>query len=141
MRAGSNNAEHLKTLKAKHPQVLLAPSILSFPLDSRLLLSLLSHCALQAETVLFDYDDLASCAAALRGVSRVFHITTYTVSMLEHSKLFVDAAKEAGVHHMVVSVPHPHNPQDTLFHPSPLHVMGARSRCSIWGWTCPAISR
>ena len=60
--------------------------------------------SVQLETVAFDYEDRSTYAAALRGVTSVLLVTTYTVDMLVHSKLFTDAAKAAGVKHMVVGI-------------------------------------
>lgn len=51
--------------------------------------------------VLLDLDQPEGFAAALRGVDRVFLLTGYTAAMLVQSKLFVDAAADAGVSHIV----------------------------------------
>ncbi len=48
-----------------------------------------------------DLDDPKTFALALAGVDRVFLLTGYTVGMLTQSKTLVDAAKKAGVSHMV----------------------------------------
>lgn len=48
-----------------------------------------------------DLDDPATFALALTGVDRVFLLTGYTVGMLTQSKTLVDAAKKAGVRHIV----------------------------------------
>jgi NAD(P)H dehydrogenase (quinone) len=51
--------------------------------------------------VAFDYDAPETLRPALEGVDAVFLITGYTVDMLVHSKRLLDAAKAAGVRHMV----------------------------------------
>lgn len=48
-----------------------------------------------------DLDDPATFALALTGVDRGFLLTGYTVGMLTQSKTLVDAAKKAGVRHIV----------------------------------------
>ncbi|MCB2408943.1 NmrA family NAD(P)-binding protein [Hymenobacter lucidus] len=48
-----------------------------------------------------DLDDPRTFALALAGVDRVFLLTGYTVAMLTQSKTLVDAAKKAGVRHIV----------------------------------------
>ncbi|MCC8408607.1 NmrA family NAD(P)-binding protein [Mucilaginibacter sp. UR6-1] len=48
-----------------------------------------------------DLDDPQTFALALAGVNRVFLLTGYTVGMLTQSKTLVDAAKKAGVSHIV----------------------------------------
>jgi NAD(P)H dehydrogenase (quinone) len=52
-------------------------------------------------TVLFDFDDESTHAAALNGIDRLFIVTGYTVDMLRQSKALIDAAKVAGVQHIV----------------------------------------
>ena len=53
------------------------------------------------EAVHLDLDDPSTFALALAGVDRVFLLTGYTVAMLTQSKTLVDAAKKAGVKHIV----------------------------------------
>ena len=53
------------------------------------------------DAVYFDLDDPETFAAALAGVDRLFLLTGYTVDMLVQSKTLVDAAKKAGVRHIV----------------------------------------
>ena len=53
------------------------------------------------ESAHLDLDDLATYAPALAGVERLFLLTGYTVAMLEQSKNLVDAARAAGVRHIV----------------------------------------
>ena len=53
------------------------------------------------DAVHFDLDDPQTFAAALAGVDRLFLLTGYTVDMLVQSKTLVDAAKKAGVRHIV----------------------------------------
>ena len=48
-----------------------------------------------------DLDDPRTFALALAGVDRVFLLTGYTVGMLTQSKTLIDAAKKAGVSHIV----------------------------------------
>lgn len=48
-----------------------------------------------------DLDDPRTFALALAGVDRLFLLTGYTVAMLTQSKTLVDAAKKAGVQHIV----------------------------------------
>lgn len=52
-------------------------------------------------TVIFDFDDESTHAAALRGIDRVLIVTGYTVDMLRQSKALLDAAKTTGVQHVV----------------------------------------
>lgn len=51
--------------------------------------------------VYLDLDKPQSFALALAGVDRVFLLTGYSVAMLTQSKTLVDAAKKAGVSHIV----------------------------------------
>lgn len=51
--------------------------------------------------VRLDYDDPTSIATALDGVDTLFLVTGYSVEMLLHSKLVLDAARAAGVGHVV----------------------------------------
>jgi NAD(P)H dehydrogenase (quinone) len=51
--------------------------------------------------VLFDYDREETMAPALEGVDSVFMLTGYTVDMLRQSYALVNAAKRAGVKHIV----------------------------------------
>lgn len=53
------------------------------------------------DAVHLDLDDPKTFGLALAGVDRVFLLTGYTVAMLAQSKTFVDAAKKAGVEHIV----------------------------------------
>lgn len=53
------------------------------------------------DCVFLDLDDPRTFALALAGVDRVFLLTGYTVGMLTQSKTIVDAAKKAGVQHIV----------------------------------------
>ena len=53
------------------------------------------------ETTHLDYDDPASIRTAVAGVNRLFLATGYTIDMLVHSKRVLDAAREAGVEHVV----------------------------------------
>lgn len=48
-----------------------------------------------------DYDDLDTLAPALKDIDGVFMVTAYTVDMLRQSKAFINAAKKAGVWHIV----------------------------------------
>jgi NAD(P)H dehydrogenase (quinone) len=48
-----------------------------------------------------DLDDPKTFALALAGVDRIFLLTGYTIGMLTQSKTLVDAAKKAGVSHIV----------------------------------------
>src|SRR6187402_3898661 len=48
-----------------------------------------------------DFDRPETFGAALKGIDRVFLMTGYTVDMLRQSKVFLDAAKRAGVRHVV----------------------------------------
>ncbi len=51
--------------------------------------------------VFMDLDDPRTFDNALQGVDRLFILTGYTVAMLVQSKAVVDAAKKAGVKHIV----------------------------------------
>jgi uncharacterized protein YbjT (DUF2867 family) len=51
--------------------------------------------------VILDYDREPSLAPALEGIDSVFMVTGYTVDMLQQSKSFINAAKRAGVKHIV----------------------------------------
>jgi NAD(P)H dehydrogenase (quinone) len=53
------------------------------------------------DAVQFDLDDPKTFRTALFGVDRLFLLTGYTVDMLVQSKTLVDAAKKAGVRHIV----------------------------------------
>ncbi|WP_434388541.1 NmrA family NAD(P)-binding protein [Melittangium boletus] len=53
------------------------------------------------ESVLLDLDDPRTFGLALANVDRVFLLTGYTVAMLTQSKTLVDAARKAGVSHLV----------------------------------------
>lgn len=53
------------------------------------------------EAVLLDLDKPDTFAPALAGVDRLFLLTGYTVAMCHQSKTLVDAAKKAGVSHVV----------------------------------------
>ena len=53
------------------------------------------------EAVYLDLDNPRTFAGALAGVDRLFLLTGYTVAMLVQSKTIVDAAKKAGVQHIV----------------------------------------
>lgn len=51
--------------------------------------------------VMLDYDREETLAPAFEGVDSVFMVTGYTVDMLRQSKAFINAAKRAGVKHIV----------------------------------------
>ncbi|MES2534929.1 MAG: NmrA family NAD(P)-binding protein [Pseudomonadota bacterium] len=53
------------------------------------------------DAVPLDFDDPASVAAAMEGVDCLFLTTGYSVSMLIQSKTVLDAARKAGVRHVV----------------------------------------
>jgi NAD(P)H dehydrogenase (quinone) len=53
------------------------------------------------DAVLLDLDEPRTFGAALRGVDRVFLLNSYSVEMLTQSKTLVDAARKAGVQHIV----------------------------------------
>jgi NAD(P)H dehydrogenase (quinone) len=53
------------------------------------------------DTVHRDLNEPESIAASLAGIDRVFLLTGYSVEMLAQSKFVVDAAKKAGVTHIV----------------------------------------
>lgn len=53
------------------------------------------------DAVYLDLDDPRTFASALAGVDRLFLLTGYTVAMLVQSKTLIDAAKKAGVQHIV----------------------------------------
>jgi len=52
-------------------------------------------------TVHLDYADPSSVEQAVQGIDRLFLVTGYSVEMLMHSKLVLDAASRAGVRHIV----------------------------------------
>jgi len=52
-------------------------------------------------TVLLDFDDESTFANAFEGIDRIFIVTGYTVDMLRQSKAVLDAAKKAGISHVV----------------------------------------
>jgi len=54
-----------------------------------------------APVVLLDYDREETLPRALDGVDAAFLVTGYTVDMLKQSKAFLNAAKRAGVKHIV----------------------------------------
>jgi uncharacterized protein YbjT (DUF2867 family) len=53
------------------------------------------------ETVVLDLDQPDTLEPALQGVDRALLLTGYSVDMLGQSKRFIDAAKQAGVQHLV----------------------------------------
>lgn len=53
------------------------------------------------EAVILNLDQPETFADALENIDRVFLLTGYTLDMLRQSKMFVDAASEAGVGHIV----------------------------------------
>lgn len=68
------------------------------------------------EPVSFDFDDPPSIRAALTGVDSLFLLTGYTVEMLRHCKLTLDAAKDAGVRQVVhLGAMAPESPDLSIF--------------------------
>lgn len=57
--------------------------------------------SLGRDAVYLDLDDPRTFPEALDGVNRLYLLTGYTVAMLAQSKTLVDAAKKAGVEHIV----------------------------------------
>ncbi len=53
------------------------------------------------KAVYLDLDDPRTFTDAMQGIDRLFLVTGYTVDMLVQSKAIVDAAKKAGVRHIV----------------------------------------
>ena len=53
------------------------------------------------DTVILDLDQPETLEPALQGIDRALLLTGYSVDMLRQSKRFVDAAKQAGVQHIV----------------------------------------
>jgi NAD(P)H dehydrogenase (quinone) len=53
------------------------------------------------DAVYLDLDDPKTFGLALAGVDRLYLLTGYSVAMLVHAKTIVDAAKKAGVQHIV----------------------------------------
>src|SRR3954447_12370976 len=53
------------------------------------------------DAVHLDMDDPRTFALAMAGVDRLFLLTGYTVAMVTQSKTLVDAARKAGVRHIV----------------------------------------
>ncbi|MBC7378878.1 MAG: NmrA family NAD(P)-binding protein [Burkholderiaceae bacterium] len=53
------------------------------------------------DSVALDYADAASVSQAMRGIDQFFLCTGYTIDMLVHSKLALDAAHAAGVRQVV----------------------------------------
>jgi hypothetical protein len=49
----------------------------------------------------FDFERPDTYVSALEGIDRLFLLTRYTVTMLEHSKNLIDVARAAGVSHVV----------------------------------------
>lgn len=56
---------------------------------------------LGAEPLHLDLDDAATVEKAVEGVDGILLMTGYTVDMMKHSKRVIDAAKRAGVDHIV----------------------------------------
>lgn len=52
-------------------------------------------------TVMLDFDKEETLLPALQGIDRVLLVTAYSVDMLRQSKVFLDAARQAGVRHVV----------------------------------------
>jgi NAD(P)H dehydrogenase (quinone) len=63
--------------------------------------SLQKASSLNVPVVHLDFDKIDTLEAALRDVSTVFMMTGYTVDMFRQSKAFLNAAKSAGVNHIV----------------------------------------
>ena len=57
--------------------------------------------ALGVAAVHLDYEDAASVRAAVANADRLFLVTGYSMDMLMHSKTVLDAARRAGVAHVV----------------------------------------
>jgi uncharacterized protein YbjT (DUF2867 family) len=57
--------------------------------------------SLSVPVVMLDYDREETLAPALEGIDSIFMVTGYTVDMLKQSKAIVNAAKRAGVKHVV----------------------------------------
>jgi NAD(P)H dehydrogenase (quinone) len=57
--------------------------------------------SLSVPVVMLDCDREESLAPALEGIDSIFMVTGYTVDMLKQSKAVVNAAKRAGVKHVV----------------------------------------
>lgn len=57
--------------------------------------------AQDVESVALDYADAASVSAAMQNIDQLFLCTGYTIDMLVHSKLALDAALDAGVKQVV----------------------------------------
>lgn len=57
--------------------------------------------SLGVPVVVLDYDREETLAPALEGVDSLFMVTGYTVDMLKQSKAIINAAKRAGVKHIV----------------------------------------
>src|SRR5471032_2633562 len=74
--------------------------------------------SLGVPVVYFDYDRVETMAPALEGVDSVFMLTGYTVDMLKQSYALINAAKKAGVKH-IVHLGAPGNDNTTVAH---------------WGW-------
>src|SRR5471032_3551057 len=74
--------------------------------------------SLGVPVVYFDYDRVETMAPALEGVDSVFMLTGYTVDMLKQSYALINAAKQAGVKH-IVHLGAPGNDNTTVAH---------------WGW-------
>ena len=59
------------------------------------------YCDRNIEIRLLDLDRHDTLAPALEGIDRALLLTGYSVDMLKQSKAFIDAAKQAGVQHIV----------------------------------------
>jgi NAD(P)H dehydrogenase (quinone) len=57
--------------------------------------------SLGVPVVMLDYDREETLAPALEGIDSLFMVTGYTVDMLKQSKAIINAAKRAGVKHVV----------------------------------------
>ncbi|MGI2904483.1 NmrA family NAD(P)-binding protein [Tolypothrix sp. VBCCA 56010] len=82
-------------------EALSQTSELQVRLSSRRLEQVETLCAQGQDVVYLDLDDPRTFAGALAGVDRLFLLTGYTVAMLVQSKTLIDAAKKAGVQHIV----------------------------------------
>ncbi len=90
---GQIGAETLKQLRA-HEHVTTVAAVRSAA----------KAAALQARgirTVMLDFDQEDTLLPALHGIDRVLLVTGYSVHMLRQSKVFLDAARQAGVQHVV----------------------------------------
>jgi NAD(P)H dehydrogenase (quinone) len=98
-RKGSRSRSNWSNWKATHSE--LVEKQVSVRVTARNPKQLPELKAQFGDAVQMDLDDPRTFPQALQGVQRAFLLTGYTVGMITQGKTFIDAAKKAGVKHVV----------------------------------------